>query len=254
VLEPKHEDVTDKLMVILEGRSLWKSYGADEARVEALRDVDLQVRRGEFVAIMGPSGSGKSTLLNLLGGIELPDQGQILFSGSDLASFTDDQRTLFRRRELGFVFQHINLLPNLNALENVALPLLLDNIATAEAYRRAERALADVNASHRRMHWPGTLSGGEQQRVAIARAIVIQPKVILADEPTGALDSVNGDQIVGLLRTLVETYNLGLIMVTHDADIAARADRIVRLRDGQISNTEPADAPTLRSKAKESRT
>ena len=231
-------------MHVIEVRRLAKSYGDGPLWVHALRGIDLAVRRGEFVAIMGPSGSGKSTLLHLLGGIESPTAGHVLLEGVDLSTMDDDARTLVRRRRIGFVFQSFNLLPAFTAEENVAMPLLLDGVGEAELQRRAAEMLEVVGMAHRRGHVPGTLSGGEQQRVAIARALVIRPAILLADEPTGNLDTANGAQVTTLLRCLVDEHQQTAIMVTHDPAVAARADRIVRLADGQIEDTpgecEPA--------------
>jgi putative ABC transport system ATP-binding protein len=228
---------------ILDVNQLWKSYGHGEARIQALAGVDLKVAMGEFVAVMGPSGSGKSTLLNLLGGVELPDSGQIEFDGVDLTALNDEQRTLLRRRKIGFVFQRINLLPNLTAIENVALPLLLDKTPRSEAFHRAAQTLEAVNMQHREKCWPGTLSGGEQQRVAIARAVVIRPVMILADEPTGALDSVNSQQVMRLLSALADEQAIALIVVTHDLQVAAKAGRIARVHDGRLVSNETIPQP-----------
>jgi putative ABC transport system ATP-binding protein len=225
-------------MFVIETRGLTKAYGADELCVHALRGVDLQVRRGEFLAIMGPSGSGKSTLLHIIGGVEVPSTGQVLLEGKDLASMDDDQRTIIRRRRLGFVFQSFNLLPAFTAEENVSLPLELGGMASAEARRRAADMLKLVGVWHRRTHVPSTLSGGEQQRVAIARALVVEPALLLADEPTGNLDSANGQQVTALLRKLATDRDQTIIMVTHDPDVAAQADRLVHLRDGLVDDDE----------------
>jgi putative ABC transport system ATP-binding protein len=225
-------------MFVIEARAARKTYGTGDARVEALRGVDVQVRQGEMVAIMGPSGSGKSTLLSLLGGIDIPSDGHILLEGTDLASLDDDKRTIMRRRRIGFVFQSFNLLPTLTAEENVALPLELDGIAPSEARRRAIAAMDLVEITHRRTHIPSTLSGGEQQRVAIARALVIQPALLLADEPTGNLDSVNGQKVTALLRRLVDEQQNTIVMVTHDQGVAAAANRLIKLRDGLVESEE----------------
>lgn len=220
-------------MYVLETRSLRKNYGAEGAVcVHALRGIDLQVRKGELLAIMGPSGSGKSTLLHILGGVETPSSGQVLLEGVDLATLNDDQRTIMRRERMGFIFQSFNLLPAFTAEENVALPLELGGMSSSEARRRAAHSLDLVRMSHRRNHVPSTMSGGEQQRVAIARALVMQPALLLADEPTGNLDSANGRQVTALLRRLATQQEQTIVMVTHDASVAAQADRLVRLRDG----------------------
>ncbi len=224
-------------MIAIEAVDVARSYRVGQLRVEALRGVSLAVQRGTFVAITGPSGSGKSTLLYLLGGVEAPDSGRIELEGADLARMNDDQRTLLRRQRIGFVFQAFNLLPLLSAEENVALPLRLDHVPAATARRRALEALDLVEMTHRRTHVPGALSGGEQQRVAIARALAIQPTVLLADEPTGNLDSRQGAQIADLLRRLVDDQHHTLVLVTHEASLAAAADCVVQLRDGRIEQT-----------------
>jgi putative ABC transport system ATP-binding protein len=221
-------------MCIVEARDVRKTYGAGETCVEAVRGVDLQVRKGEFLAIMGRSGSGKSTFLSILGGIETPTAGSVLLEGVDLASLRDEARTVMRRRRIGFVFQLFNLIPILTAWENVALPLELDGMPTGEARERAAAMLDVVNLAARRHHMPGMMSGGEQQRVAVARALVIRPAIVLADEPTGNLDSANGERLMGLFRRLVDEEQQTLIMVTHDSAVADQADRVIHLRDGQV--------------------
>ncbi len=228
--------------IVLEARGVKRSYGEGESLVEALRGVDLRVRRGDFVAIMGRSGSGKSTLLHLLGGVDLPTEGEILLEGNDLAHTTDDQRTLIRRRRIGFIFQSFNLLPILSAEENVALPLELDGVSHAEALRRAVEKLELVGMANRRTHLPAQMSGGEQQRVAIARALVIEPAILLADEPTGNLDSANGQRVVRILRKLVDEQRQTMVMVTHDPDVAAQADRVIHLGDGLVEDVVHNDS------------
>jgi putative ABC transport system ATP-binding protein len=225
-------------MPVVELHQLSKVYGSGETSVRALGGVDLQVSAGEFVAVMGPSGSGKSTLLSVLGGVDLPTGGRVLLEGKDLAAMSDDERTLARRRRVGFVFQAFNLLPTLSALENVGLPLELDGVGSRDARRRAARALESVDMARRADHLPSELSGGEQQRVAIARALVIDPVLLLADEPTGNLDSASSQRLMQLLDGLVEDHHQTIVMVTHDAEAAALASRVVRLRDGLITSDE----------------
>ncbi len=234
-------------MHVIETRDLRKHFGEGEARTEVLHGIDLQVNPGEMLAIMGPSGSGKSTLLHLLGGVDTPSEGQVLLEGIDLASRNDDERTLIRRRRMGFIFQQFNLLPTLTAEENVSLPLLLDGVPTAEATRRAVAVLDLVGVAHRRHHVPSTMSGGEQQRVAVARALVIEPALLLADEPTGNLDSKNGSQVANLLRRLVDERHHTIIMVTHDPSMAKMADRLVLIRDGLIVQDDEQEPLRLAS-------
>ncbi len=223
-------------MPLLETLALKKTYGSGDLRVEALRGIDLKVEAGEFLAIMGPSGSGKSTLLHLLGGVDRPASGQVLLEGADLTALSDDERTILRRRRIGFIFQSFNLLPTLSAEENVALPLELGGTPTPKARVRAEAVLDMVGMLPRRTHLPSMLSGGEQQRVAIARALAIEPALLLADEPTGNLDTANGRQVTALLRQLVDQRRQTIVMVTHDPQVAAHADRLVCLRDGLIES------------------
>ena len=221
-------------MAILESIQVWKEYGSQGAvKVHALRGVDVRVEPGEFLAIMGPSGCGKSTLLHVLGGIDSPTRGRVLLDGADLGSLDDTERSIVRRRRLGFVFQKMNLLPTLSAIENVALPLRIDGVGRKEAHEKAAAVLQRLELTNRTAHFPHELSGGEQQRVAIARALVIQPAVVLADEPTGALDSANGRSILALLRACVDQGQT-VVMVTHDASMARAADRLLAMHDGQI--------------------
>ena len=222
-------------MYILETRGLTRSYGAiEEVCVHALRGVDMHVHEGELLAIMGPSGSGKSTLLHILGGVEVPTSGQVLLEGVDLALLNDDERTILRRERMGFIFQSFNLLPAFSAEENISLPLELAGVPSGEARRRSLDMLKMVGMTHRRRHIPSTLSGGEQQRVAIARALVMEPALLLADEPTGNLDSVNGHQVTALLRRLATENRQTIVMVTHDSEVAKQADRLIKLRDGLV--------------------
>ncbi len=230
---------TSDLPPALEARSLIKTFTTGRTFVAALRGVDLVVQRGEFLAIMGPSGSGKSTLLHMLGALDLPTSGSVLLDGTDIATLDDDALTLLRRRRIGFVFQAFNLVDVFTAEENVALPLLVDGVPESEAHRRALEALALVGVQDRRNHMPREMSGGEQQRIAIARALVTAPVVLLADEPTGNLDSASSDQVLALLRQLVDQAQQTIVMVTHDARQAARADRLVRLRDGKVMESQP---------------
>ncbi len=220
---------------VIEARQLTKVYEGG-VQVSALRGVDLKIPRASFTAIMGPSGSGKSTLLNILGALELPTTGQTLLDGVDIGGLSDDQRAALRRRRIGFIFQQFNLLPIFTAVENVALPLRLEGATPAEATRRADEVLAVVGLKNRREHLPSQLSGGEQQRAAIARALVSNPAIILADEPTGNLDSGNGERVIAILRQLVDQQQQTVVMVTHDVLVASHADRVICLRDGLIEN------------------
>lgn len=223
-------------MAVIETIQVTKTFNQSAVRVDAVRGIDLSINPGEMVAIVGTSGSGKSTLLSLIGAIDAPTSGQVLLDGNDLAKLDDTSRTLLRRHRIGIVFQAQNLIPTLTAIENTALPLELDGVGRAEATRRAGEALDMVGLSHRSDHLPGMMSGGEQQRVAIARALVIQPALVLADEPTGNLDSASTRQVVDLLRGLVDRHQQTVVVVTHDPEVAQRADRIVRLRDGKIES------------------
>jgi len=225
-------------VAILRAENLEKTFTpvAGDAAVPAVRGVDLQVDAGEFVAITGASGSGKSTLLHMLGGITRPTAGRVLLEGVDLAVLDDDALAAVRRRRIGFVFQRYNLLPELTLVENVALPLVLDGRSRGPAEAAARAALDAVGMAHRATHRPDGLSGGEQQRGAIARALVTGPAIVLADEPTGALDSVNSQRVVELLQDLVARRGQTVMLVTHDLSIAAAAARTIRMRDGRIES------------------
>jgi putative ABC transport system ATP-binding protein len=219
---------------MLEANGLSKHYEMGEVTVDALRGVDLLVRQGEFIAVMGPSGSGKSTLLHLLGGLDTPSDGEVRLAGKALAHMSDDAVTIIRRRQVGFVFQFFNLLPTLSAAENVALPFLLDGKRAHDYAGRVDDLLRLVGLLDRGQHKPDQLSGGEQQRVAIARALVTEPAVVLADEPTGNLDSTAGQEILGLLRRACDERGQTIVVVTHDPRAASYADRVIFLQDGEI--------------------
>ncbi|MFO1447530.1 MAG: ABC transporter ATP-binding protein [Opitutaceae bacterium] len=223
------------LVIAIEG--VTKLYRMGEETIHALRGVSLEIRRNEYLAIMGPSGSGKSTLMNMLGCLDTPTAGRYEFTGKNVASMTDDDLADIRNREIGFVFQTFNLLPRSNALHNVELPLIYAGIGRHERLERARQVLDSVGLSERMYHKPNELSGGQRQRVAIARALVTRPSIILADEPTGNLDSKTGVEIMTLFDQLYEQGNT-IIVVTHEEDIARHARRIVRLRDGLVESDE----------------
>ena len=213
---------------------LTRRYEMGDTSVDALRGVDLEIARGEFVALVGPSGSGKSTVLNLIGGLDRPTSGQVWINGTELSASDERTLTLHRRRHVGFVFQSFNLMPRLTAEENVALPLMFSGVPEDERRSRARALLERVGLAPRLTHRPTQLSGGEQQRVAIARALVGQPALLLADEPTGNLDTTTGAEIMRLLQELNQERMLTLLVVTHDPEVATFADRVVKLRDGQV--------------------
>jgi putative ABC transport system ATP-binding protein len=218
---------------------LKKTYDLGEIKVEALRGVDVRIHRGEFVAVMGASGSGKSTLMNILGCLDRPTSGHYLLEGVDVSQLPSDQLADLRNKRLGFVFQNFNLLPRTSAIENVELPLLYDGTAARERHARALAALQAVGLEDRAGHQPSQLSGGQQQRVAIARALVNRPSIILADEPTGNLDSETSLEIMNLLQALNAEQRITIVLVTHEADIAQYAERVVVFRDGLIVEDRP---------------
>jgi ABC-type lipoprotein export system ATPase subunit len=220
----------------LSARGLAKSYTMGKRTLEVLRGVNLDVARGEFLALRGASGAGKSTLLHLIGGLDSPNAGEILFNGQDLARFSESELTHFRNRRVGFVFQAYHLLPELTALENVCLPARVARISAGDSEKRAAGLLARVGLAERVEHKPFELSGGEQQRVAIARALINEPELLLADEPTGNLDSHTGGDIIELLKSLRAEKKMTLAIATHDETIAAHAERVVQLVDGQIQS------------------
>ena len=218
----------------VEGRHIVKNFRLGDIVTEVLRDVSLQVMPGEFVSIMGPSGSGKSTLLYILGGLDTPTGGRVLLNGTDISSFGDQKMSSLRRRNIGFVFQFYNLIPNLNVEENIMLPLLLDGQKMERCKDRLDRSLEMVGLSDRRRHTPRELSGGQQQRVAIARALIGNPGILFADEPTGNLDTKAGTDIMSLLREINRSTGQTIIMVTHSPEAAKSSSRIITVRDGRI--------------------
>ena len=220
-------------MPLIETRDLWKTYVMGEEEIHALRGVAITIERGEYVAIMGPSGSGKSTLMNLIGCLDTPTKGSYLLNDKEVAEMNDDELARIRNEEIGFVFQTFNLLPRATALHNVELPLVYAGISSKLRQERARQALEKVELTSRATHRPNELSGGQRQRVAIARALVNNPSILLADEPTGNLDSKTGNEIMGVFAKLHETGNT-IILVTHEADIAAYAHRVISIRDGQV--------------------
>jgi putative ABC transport system ATP-binding protein len=223
---------------LVELQGVTKIYGAGTAAMQALRGVDLRIAEGEFVAVMGPSGSGKSTCMNILGCLDTPSAGRYLFQNMDVGALTRNQRALLRRHHLGFIFQGFNLLNRTSALENVELPLIYRGIRAAERHRRAARAIDAVGLTGWEKHTPGELSGGQQQRVAIARAIVTEPSVLLADEPTGNLDTARSLEIMNLLTTFNREQGITIIMVTHESEMAAFARRVVQFRDGLVAEDQ----------------
>jgi putative ABC transport system ATP-binding protein len=227
---------------LLELREVGRQYRIGQIRIDALKDISLDVEQGEFVSIMGPSGCGKSTLLNVIGCLDLPTAGSYRLAGQDVSELTDNRLSELRNQFVGFIFQSFHLLSHLDALANVELPLVYRGLEGVERRRRAAAALEAVRLSDRRHHYPAQLSGGEQQRVAIARALVGEPAVILADEPTGALDSRSGQAVLDIFQELNRERALTIVQVSHDENIARRAHRIIRLLDGEVERQEVLDA------------
>ncbi|MDU4860669.1 MAG: ABC transporter ATP-binding protein [Terrisporobacter othiniensis] len=223
-------------MVILETINLGKIYGKKQTKVDALKDVNLKVNKGEFVAIVGPSGSGKSTFLHLIGGLERPSNGTIKVDNKDICCLSDGELAKYRREKVGFVFQQYNLIPVLNVKENIELPLKLDKQKIDKDY--IEDLMKLLGIEERKNHLPNQLSGGQQQRVAIARALAAKPSIILADEPTGNLDSKTTEEVMDLLKKSIKKYNQTLIMITHNNEIAKKADRIISIIDGKLNDLD----------------
>ena len=219
-------------MTILETKDLRKVYGSGDTEVRALDGVDLTVEKGEFVAGVGTSGSGKSTLLHMLGGLDRPTGGTVTVDGKELSAMRDEELTIFRRRKIGFVFQNYNLVPVLNVYENIVLPIQLDGNAPDKAY--VERIIETLGLEAKLQNLPNNLSGGQQQRVAIARALAAKPAIILADEPTGNLDSATSLDVMGLLKVTAQKFSQTIVMITHNEELAQMADRIIRIEDGRI--------------------
>jgi putative ABC transport system ATP-binding protein len=231
------QDLVDQGIAI-RTEALWKTYEMGAEKLHALRGIDLDIHRGEYVAIMGPSGSGKSTLMNLIGCLDTPTSGKYWLAGRLVSDLDEDELAYIRNKEIGFVFQMFNLLPRATALHNVELPLIYNGTPSEERLAKAKRALAAVDLTDRMQHKPNELSGGQRQRVAIARALVNSPSIVLADEPTGNLDSKTGDEIMALFDRLHGEGNT-IILVTHEYDIARRAHRIIHVRDGKVESDQP---------------
>lgn len=223
-------------MALIEVKNLSKVYGSGEAEVKALKNINLNIEQGEFVAIVGPSGSGKSTLLHLIGGVDKPSSGEVIIKEESIYKLKEKELAILRRRKLGFVFQFFNLIPVLTAEENIEMPVLLDNGKIDKNYMN--ELLKLLGLEERRNHHPSELSGGQQQRVSIGRALANKPSIILADEPTGNLDSKNSKEVLELLKYCAKKYNQTLILITHDVNIAKSADRVVTIEDGQINTDE----------------
>src|SRR5215212_10160405 len=231
-------------MALIETVDLWKTYVMGSEEIHALRGVSISIERGEYVAIMGPSGSGKSTLMNLIGCLDTPSKGTYLLNGKQAGQMDDNELARIRNEEIGFVFQTFNLLPRASALQNVELPLVYAGVPARDRHQRAKTALDKVELSSRMTHKPNELSGGQRQRVAIARALVNNPSILLADEPTGNLDSKTGNEIMGLFARLHQSGNT-IVLVTHEADIAAYAHRTIHIRDGQVERDVASEHPPL---------
>jgi putative ABC transport system ATP-binding protein len=231
------QDLVDQGVAILT-EGLWKTYEMGGEKLHALRGIDLTIRKGEYVAIMGPSGSGKSTLMNLIGCLDTPTSGKYWLAGRLVSELDDDELAAIRNKEIGFVFQTFNLLPRATALHNVELPMIYNGTPSEERLARARHALEAVDLGERMFHKPNELSGGQRQRVAVARALVNSPSIVLADEPTGNLDTKTGDEIMALFTRLHGEGNT-IILVTHENDVARRADRIIHVRDGKVETDEP---------------
>lgn len=223
-------------MEVVRVENLCKVYGTGEMKVNAVDNINLTINQGEFVAIVGPSGSGKSTLLHILGGVDRPSSGKVIVDGTDIYSLSEEELAIFRRRKVGFIFQFYNLVPVLDVEENILLPLLLDNKKVDRKY--IDELISILGLNERKNHLPNELSGGQQQRVSIGRALAYSPSIVLADEPTGNLDSQNSKEIVDLLKLSVQKYNQTLVLITHDLDIASQADRIITIEDGSIVKDE----------------
>lgn len=223
-------------MALIEVKNLNKIYGSGEAEVKALKNINLNIEQGEFVAIVGQSGSGKSTLLHLIGGVDIPSSGEVIIDGKNIYKLKEKELSILRRRKLGFIFQFFNLIPVLTAQENIEMPVLLDNEKIDKKYMN--ELLRILGLEERKNHYPSQLSGGQQQRVSIGRALANKPSIILADEPTGNLDSKNSKEVLELLKYCAKKYNQTLILITHDINIAKSADRVITIEDGEIISDE----------------